>query len=224
MKQLAIFDLDGTLIDSIEDLTYCVNAALAEFNIPSISKQACREALGHGAFSLIKDCLIASGQTELQDEYINKILARYNDIYRKNSKENTLPYQGIIEMLTSLRDTGYVIAIVSNKPHEFTVEISKRLFGDLVGTIYGNRPDFPRKPDPSLVHHVIYSLGYELEEAIYIGDSDVDIICGKNAGIYSIGVSWGYRDVAELEKEHPNFIAHSVKELEFKLTELYNQK
>lgn len=222
MKRLAIFDLDGTLIDSIEDLTLCVNAALSEFNIPPVSKDNCRDALGHGAYSLIKDCLISAG-TEFKDEDINKILSRYNDIYRKSKKENTLPYKGIIKMLNELRELGYTMAIVSNKPHEFTVDISKKLFGDLVGTIYGNRPDFPRKPDPSLVHHVIYSLGYELEEAIYIGDSDVDIICSRNAGIYSIAVSWGYRSLDQLQNEHPQFIAHTVSELNSKLQDLYNQ-
>lgn len=214
MKNLAIFDLDGTLIDSIYDLWDCVNKTFEMYSISPVSKQQCVDALGNGAASLIKTCLRFSGTENLSEDEVEKIIFDYNNIYSENPKKNTVPFEGILDMLKNLRSNGYKIGIISNKPHPFTLEISERLFGNLVDFIYGQSECFPRKPDPKIVIHAIKQNHFDISSSVFIGDSDTDIITAKNASITSIAVSWGYRPIETLKSHDPDFIAHSVCELE----------
>lgn len=213
MKKLAIFDLDGTLISSLDDLTICINEALSYFNLPHISKLQCKNAIGDGAKMLMKRTLKLVNYEPKDENEFETILTKYNSIYGSSKKPNTKPFDGIIDMLKELKALNYTVGIVSNKPHQFTVEISKNLFGDYLDFAYGQKDDFPKKPDPYLVNLVIKEQGFDKNDAIYIGDSDIDVITAKNADITSIAVSWGYRPKELLIDNAPDYLADSVSEL-----------
>lgn len=218
MKKLAIFDLDGTLISSLEDLTNCINETFALFSIPFVSSEQCMNALGHGAKNLVHNCLAFSNNDTFSDSEFENILETYSDIYGKDSKNNTVPFDGIVKMLENMRTRGYKTGIVSNKPHQFTLDISKKMFGNLIDFTYGQSDAFPRKPAPDIIHHLIDESGFNPDDSIYIGDSDVDVRTAKNANITSIAVTWGYRSKDVLVKENPDYIVDSVFELEGVLT------
>lgn len=213
MKKLAIFDLDGTLISSLDDLTICINEALSYFNLPNISKLQCKNAIGDGAKMLMKRTLKLVNYEPKDENEFETILAKYNSIYGTSKKSNTKPFDGIIDMLKELKALNYTVGIVSNKPHQFTVEISKNLFEDYLDFAYGQKDDFPKKPDPYLVNLVIKEQGFDKNDAVYIGDSDIDVITAKNANITSIAVSWGYRSKELLIDNVPDYLADSVSEL-----------
>lgn len=214
MKKLAIFDLDGTLVSSIDDITRCVNEAFEYFNIPSITREQCMKSLGYGARSLILISLETSGYTPSSDEEREAIIKKYNEIYSLCDQAATKPFDGILQMLENIRKAGYRTAIVSNKPHPLTLKMSQNLFGDLIETTYGQSDMFPRKPDPSVIHHVLSEFGIPASESVYIGDTDVDVMTAKNSGMTAVGVSWGYRSRDIIEAAGPDYIADTVEELE----------
>lgn len=213
MKKLAIFDLDGTLISSLDDLTLSINEALSYYSLPNISKLECQNAIGDGAKMLMKRALKLVNYAPKDDAEFEAILEKYNSIYGASPKSNTIPFDGIMDMLSKLKTIGYTIGVVSNKPDIFTKEISNNLFGGLLDFAYGQKDGFPKKPDPYLVNLVIKEQGFEKSDSIYIGDSDIDVITAKNAEITSIAVSWGYRSREILVNHHPDYIADSISEL-----------
>lgn len=213
MKKLAIFDLDGTLISSLDDLTLSINEALSYYSLPNISKLQCQNAIGDGARMLLKRVLKLVNFTPESESEFELMLDKYNSIYGASPKSNTVPFDGIMDMLSNLKTMGYKIGVVSNKPDVFTKEISKNLFGDFLDFAYGQKDGFPKKPDPYLVNLVIKEQGFEKSASIYIGDSDIDVITAKNAEITSIAVSWGYRSRELLIENAPSYIADSVSEL-----------
>lgn len=213
MKKLAIFDLDGTLISSLDDLTLSINEALSYYSLPNISKLQCQNAIGDGARMLLKRVLKLVNFTPESESEFELMLDKYNSIYGASPKSNTVPFDGIMDMLSNLKTMGYTIGVVSNKPDVFTKEISKNLFGDFLDFAYGQKDGFPKKPDPYLVNLVIKEQGFEKSASIYIGDSDIDVITAKNAEITSIAVSWGYRSRELLIENAPSYIADSVSEL-----------
>lgn len=213
MKKLAIFDLDGTLISSLDDLTLSINEALSYYSLPNISKLQCQNAIGDGARMLLKRVLKLVNFTPESESEFELMLDKYNSIYGASPKSNTVPFDGIVDMLSNLKTMGYTIGVVSNKPDVFTKEISKNLFGDFLDFAYGQKDGFPKKPDPYLVNLVIKEQGFEKSASVYIGDSDIDVITAKNAEITSIAVSWGYRSRELLIENAPSYIADSVSEL-----------
>lgn len=213
MKKLAIFDLDGTLISSLDDLTLSINEALSYYSLPNISKLQCQNAIGDGARMLLRRVLKLVNFTPESESEFELMLDKYNSIYGASPKSNTVPFDGIMDMLSNLKTMGYKIGVVSNKPDVFTKEISKNLFGDFLDFAYGQKDGFPKKPDPYLVNLVIKEQGFEKSSSIYIGDSDIDVITAKNAEITSIAVSWGYRSRELLIENAPSYIADSVSEL-----------
>lgn len=213
MKKLAIFDLDGTLISSLDDLTLSINEALSYYSLPNISKLQCQNAIGDGARILLKRVLKLVNFTPESESEFELMLDKYNSIYGASPKSNTVPFDGIMDMLSNLKTMGYTIGVVSNKPDVFTKEISKNLFGDFLDFAYGQKDGFPKKPDPYLVNLVIKEQGFEKSASVYIGDSDIDVITAKNAEITSIAVSWGYRSRELLIENSPSYIADSVSEL-----------
>ncbi|MGL5257595.1 MAG: HAD family hydrolase [Proteocatella sp.] len=213
MKKLAIFDLDGTLISSLDDLTLSINEALSYYSLPNISKLQCQHAIGDGARMLLKRVLKLVNFTPESESEFELMLDKYNSIYGASPKSNTVPFDGIMDMLSNLKTMGYTIGVVSNKPDVFTKEISKNLFGDFLDFAYGQKDGFPKKPDPYLVNLVIKEQGFKKSDSVYIGDSDIDVITAKNAEITSIAVSWGYRSRELLIENAPCYIADSVSEL-----------
>lgn len=214
MKKLAIFDLDGTLVSSLEDITKSINKSFSDFKINPVTEYQCMNALGNGARNLVMKCLEYSGYNFESDIALQKIIDRYNEVYASSMNLNTVPFEGILEMLKNIRISGYKTAIVSNKPHAFTLKMSEDLFPGLIDITFGQSELFPRKPEPSVIYHTISKLNIDACDSVYIGDTDVDIMTAKNSGMMSIAVSWGYRSRDVLEAKSPDYIVDSVEELE----------
>lgn len=192
-----IFDLDGTLINSLYDLADAMNYALAQSGFPTHDREKYRFMVGSGISVLADRAMVVPGGTD--EEKKKAVLADFNKYYAEHYADLTRPYEGIPELLDELDRRGIGYCVLSNKPDVFTQEIIRRLFpGRKFSAVWGKREDYPRKPDPSSVLAMIESIGAVREECLYIGDSDVDMQTGANAGIRKIGVSWGFRPVSEL--------------------------
>ena len=210
MYQTAIFDLDGTLLDTLGDLADAVNYALAEFGYPTRSLAEVRRFVGNGIANLIERSLPKGEKTADFDA----VLATFRAYYEKNSQNKTAPYAGILEMLSRLREAGVRVAVVSNKFDAAVAALSRRYFGDLVEIAVGEHPDRAKKPAPDGIFYALECLGTTREGAVYIGDSEVDAVTAANAGIPCISVLWGFRDRAEIEGAGGKIFAKTVAELE----------
>ena len=197
MKKLLIFDLDGTLGDTVPTLTESMNAVLAEFSYPLVDNDHICRSLGNGMEQLCRRCVPA----EFHDEpavYL-PFLARYKEAYAKNYLNIDEPYAGLAEAIAELKARGYTIASLSNKPHRYTVDIVEKLFGKgYFAEIRGMIDGVPIKPDPTSFLDIVKKLGFTPENAIMIGDSDPDVNVAENAGADCIAVSWGYRSREQL--------------------------
>ena len=187
--KLAVFDLDGTVLNTIGGLTHAVNAVLERNGIPVKSKAQVQAMVGNGTRKLIERSLGEGADPAL----IEKVFAEYKEFYRDNCSYDTFPYDGITEMLQALNDAGVKCAVVTNKPDAPAKTLIEEHFGGLICETHGNVPEVPVKPDPTFVFEVMKNAGVQPSEACYIGDSDVDIRTGKNAGIDYISVDWGFR-------------------------------
>lgn len=207
-----IFDFDGTLVNSITTIAYFANKALNKFGLPSIPEERYKILVGNGAVNLVKRMLKEVGADE---SMFDKVYPEYWDTYDKNFSYLTEPYEGIMEMLKKLKENNCNIAIVSNKPEPTTQKISEELFGDLIDICRGQTEGCPIKPDPTAVFDVIDQLGVNKEDCVYCGDTITDMETGKNAGLYTVGVLWGFRDIEELKKGEPQkIISHPLEILE----------
>ncbi len=196
-KKLCIFDLDGTLINSLYDLADAMNFALKKHGFPVHDREKYRFMVGCGISVLADRAMVVPEGTD--SEIKAAVLADFNDYYNAHNTDFTVPYDGITELLDSLDEKGIAYCVLSNKPDKFTRSITEELFpGRKFAFIMGKRDDFPRKPDPASVNAIMQSAGVSPEECLYIGDSNIDMQTAANAGIESVGVSWGFRPVQEL--------------------------
>ena len=210
MIKLAIFDLDGTLVDSIDDLADSVNKALADFGYPVHSTGEYRRMVGNGAKKLIERALPEGTSEKIRD----RVHAVYSGYYREGCLNKTKPYDGIAEMIASVKAAGIKCAVASNKPDEFSNFIVSRIFdGGLFDLVRGKQDGTPTKPSPDIIYAICKTLGCETDEAVMIGDSNVDVMTAHNAGIRCIGCSWGFRGAEELEKAGADIIVGSANEL-----------
>ena len=182
-----LFDLDGTLLDTAQDLTDAVNYIVTKYGYPACSYQQVVDATGNGARELIGGCLPEGTNTAEFD----KILEEYKAYYEAHSCIKTAPYEGVLPLLKTLKDRGCKVGIVSNKPHGAVVELAAKFFPGIPA--FGERAGIPRKPAPDMVYAALAELGAEKEGAVYIGDSEVDVATAKNADRPLIAVSWGFR-------------------------------
>lgn len=211
MIKAVIFDLDGTLADTLNSISYFANNALNRFGFPSIPVSHYRYHVGDGEKNLIIRMLTEVGADI--DEYLAPVRSLYNKSYDDNFLYLTEAYDGIIPLLSRLRESGVKLAVLSNKPHPTTEKIAKTLFTDLFDIIYGKREGYPIKPDPKSVWEILSELEIDKSEALYIGDTKTDMITGKNAGLKTIGVTWGFRDEAELRENGADYIANKPNEI-----------
>ena len=188
--KLAIFDLDGTVLNTIGGLTYAVNAALSMNGIPGKTRDEVQAMVGNGTRKLIERAI---SEVPSAEGMLEKVFADYKKFYSENCYYDTYPYDGIADMLQRLNDSGIKCAVVTNKPDEPAKKLIDEHFGDLIKVTYGNVPDVPVKPDPTFVYKTMELLDVKPSESVYIGDSDVDIRTGINAGIDHISVDWGFR-------------------------------
>lgn len=209
MKKICIFDLDGTLLDTINTIAHYTNQALGEFGQKKVSAEKIRSFLGDGVINLFSRCLRETGGDA---SLTSVILERYMQLYEAEPAYMSEPFEGISILLETLKKHEVTLAVLSNKPDELTGPAVHQIFGrELFAGCSGQKGGSPIKPDPTVVLEFIK--GFEKENCFFIGDSDVDMQAGKNAGIHTIGVKWGYRDVDELRAAGADYIVSHPDEI-----------
>lgn len=202
MKKTILFDLDGTLLDTLKDLTIAVNYMLTHYNRPHRTEQEVRSFLGNGAMKLIE---LSYGEA-LTKEALKEVYDYYDAYYQAHSMVYTKPYNGILELLSYLRSKGYQMAVISNKQDAAVKALVDLLFPNLFELSVGVKADQIKKPDPRMIESVLKELNATRENTILIGDSEVDIMTGKNANVDVIACLWGFRDMKEIAPLKPEFI------------------
>lgn len=204
-----LFDLDGTLLDTLGDLCAAVNHGLLSQGYAPATRDEVRQRIGNGSERLISLCLPGGRE----DIGFRAVFDSYYEYYLAHGSEETLPYPGIMELLTRLNASGAACAIITNKPDRAARELAARYFPGLIRATVGDRPGARRKPAPDAVLAAMRELNADPERTVYIGDSEVDIKTAANAGIPCISVSYGYRSTAELIENGAAVIAADVCEL-----------
>ena len=211
MRKLAIFDLDGTLLNTLEDLAQAGNHLLSCYGYPTHPVEAYRYFVGNGIRKLVERIL---PQPLTQDEdRLEQLRQEFNIYYRQHDREHTAPYPGILEMLDGMREKGVFLAVLSNKPDAFTRQLCADFFGDRFQLVRGQREGYPVKPDPMLVEELLRETGFSAEQSLYVGDSGVDMQTAKNGGLYAAGVLWGFREAKELLENGADILVHTPEEL-----------
>lgn len=215
MKKAVVFDLDGTLSDTIVSIAYCANRALEKFGLQTFENDRYKKFVGDGAAELIRRTL-RNQPTDRMDLY-EQVIAEYMRLFAVDCMYQVKPYEGIPQLLGELKKRGIRIAVFSNKPHKNTCMVIHDLFGDdIFDVIQGQVEEIAKKPSPDGVFLISEKLGIPVEEMLYMGDTDTDMQTGKNAGAFTVGVLWGFRDRAELEENHADaIIAHPSQLLEY---------
>ncbi len=209
MYSLAIFDLDGTLLDTLGDLHAAVNFAMREFSFPERSLDEVRAFIGNGVKKLIE-----RATPEGTDEKTNaECLAVFREYYLVHMRDMTAPFEGVTDLLKTLRDEGIKIAVVSNKLHEAVKELCEDYFPGLIDEAIGVSVESERKPNPVNVIKALEHFGADRYSAVYIGDSEVDVQTAHNANLKCIGITWGFRSESELTEAGCDFIAHTCDEV-----------
>ena len=202
-----LFDMDGTLLDTLADLTAAVNHTLEQYGYPRRTIEQVRKGLGTGAVKLMAAMLPQGEETP----GFADIMRDYRAWYQAHTCVETCPYPGVPEMLERLRQRGCKVAIVSNKPHGAACELAERFFPGV--PTFGESPETPRKPAPDMVFHALTALGAGKEGAVYVGDSEVDVQTARNAGLPVIGVAWGFRGREALAAAGAETIVDTAAEL-----------
>ena len=209
MKKLIIFDLDGTLLNTITDLGKACNFALEKMGFATHPIQAYAYMVGNGVRNLMK-----KAQQDADDETLDKLLEYFKEYYNEHCLDTTKPYPGILELLEKLKQKGVEIAVASNKYQLATEKIIKGCFPNLnFVAIEGHKEGRHRKPDPSIIFSVLEQCPTPKKDVIYVGDSGIDIECAKRACVESIGVSWGFRSAAELRRANADVIVSHPAEI-----------
>lgn len=210
MKLLVLFDLDGTLLDTLQDLTDSVNHTLVQYGLPTRSKAEIRSFVGNGVKNLISRSL--PGRED--DPAVERVLEDYLAYYAQHNLDTTAPYEGIRQMLAMLQD--HPIAIVSNKADRDVKPLCRRYFPGIYAL--GETADCPRKPAPDMLQQTMKKLG--CEKAVYIGDSEVDILTAGNAGVPCISVTWGFRTAQQLRSSGATRLCHAPVDLPAMIREI----
>ena len=206
--KLVIFDLDGTLLDTIDDLKEAVNHAMSLRGFPTFTRDEVMAMVGHGARNLMRKALPVCHK---DDDMVDAAYDDFRAYYITHIDVHTKPFSGIQDLLTELHQKGVMLAVASNKFQEGTEHLIKEFFPKIpFVAVLGGRPGFPLKPDPEIVGEVLRKAGVNKEDAVMVGDSDTDMETAANGGIMGIAVNWGYRDMSSIENLK---VANSVKEL-----------
>lgn len=210
MIKAVIFDMDGTTVDTVNSIAYFANDALKHFGLSEVPVEKFFTFVGNGPKNLI-ECLIDYSKGDKKN--LNEILEYYLKNYNNNSLYLSKPYDGIVELLEALKNKNIKTAIVSNKQDEAVGLISDTLFGDSIDLSTGTKENVKRKPAPDSLLNTMTELGVEKDEVLFVGDTDVDMITAKNAGVISVGVLWGFRDEDELRSNGADYIVSNPKEI-----------
>lgn len=209
--KLIIFDLDGTLLDTLQDLGDSCNVILEQFGYPTHPLQSYRKFVGNGVRTLIERALPPEART---DDTITQLLIAFKKQYEEQLESCTKPYTGIVQLLQTLKSSGYLISIASNKYHEAVIPLVKKYFPEIsFDVVLGHRAGHPAKPDADIVFDTLRMLNLQATDSCYVGDSSVDMDTAQNAGVRAIGVTWGFRDEEELRLHGADYIIHEPQQL-----------
>lgn len=210
--KLVIFDLDGTLLNTINDLATATNLALSQLGFPTHDEDAYKLFVGNGIDMLFERALPESEKTAENVKCMRDIFLPY---YNEHNRDATAPYQGIIELLQTLKSKGVKIAVASNKYHEGALATMQGYFSEIeFDVIFGHREGYNPKPDPVVVFDILDICGIQdKSEVLYVGDTAVDMQTAKNAEVPAVAVTWGFRSEAELRACNPEYLIHKPEEL-----------
>lgn len=212
MKYTSVmFDLDGTLLDTIGDITENINRTMSEFGYPLHTREEARSYINDGALKLIQRAL---PKGENSEENARRVLTRYLEIYDEHVNEHTVPYEGVKELVARLKNEGYCLSVVSNKPDRHVKLLAEHHFG--IGTfsyISGTDADTPKKPERACVEKAVMTMGITFDGLLYVGDSHVDVQTARNAQIHCAGVTWGFHGKDGFYDKTPDFLIDNTKQL-----------
>jgi len=210
MYKIAVFDMDGTILDTIDDLHAAINHTLKNLGFPERGRDEFRTFIGDGQRILVKRSLPEGAQ---DGETLQRVIDLYAPYYAAHADILTTIYDGVFEAIAKMREAGMKIAIFTNKPHAPAVALAEKYFPGMIDFVFGQRADIPRKPDPAGLFVILDELQISKEECIYIGDSDVDMQTAKNANVTAIGVTWGYNTRDEIERAGGRMIIDDALQL-----------
>ena len=210
MINTIVFDLDGTLLNTLEDLKDSVNYALERQGFPLRNLSEIRSFVGNGIRLLMERAV----PENIDAETFEICFKDFCDYYKIHMEDKTAPYDGINDMLKNIKKAGFKTAIVTNKADFAAQDLCKRVFGDNIDFVVGSSDDRPNKPAPDGVFYALEKLNSKIENTVFVGDADTDILTAKNANLPSIGVLWGFRDREVIEEAGAEYIVESVNDLE----------
>lgn len=211
MYRLVVFDLDGTLADTLSDLAHSMNKALESENLPVHPVESYRKFVGNGISNLVKQVVMDKADDE---KLCRRVKAYFDSYYSQHLCDFTKAYDGMNEVLSELRRMDVKTAVHSNKPHTFVPQILKTLYPEHVFELaWGHKDGFERKPSPQALETIIEQLSCDKKSTLYVGDSDVDVFTAHNAGVKVCGVEWGFRGKEELALAGADFLAKDAKNL-----------
>lgn len=211
MMKAVVFDLDGTLLNTVEDLAQSTNVALQALSFKPHPLKQYYSFVGNGIDRLIER---ASGQA-MGTPLFEEVKRLFMDHYRQHSMDKTAPYPGMQALLTALQEKGLHLAVLSNKDDAFIGALMQKYYPDIsFACLMGKREEYLPKPDPTSLQAVLRDMGNTREETVYVGDSDVDVQTAHNAGLFCIGVTWGFRSKEELLKEGADILVERPDEIE----------
>ncbi|UWP58651.1 HAD family hydrolase [Ruminococcus gauvreauii] len=211
MYKACLFDLDGTLLDTVESIAHVANQVLTHYGLDSVPVELFNYFAGDGADELIRRCFVKTGGDL---SYLDEARQMYRDLFAKDPLYHVRAYEGMPETLLELRERGVHLAVCTNKPHPAAVGAIHGIYGDgLFDVIQGQMPSIPRKPAPDSALLIAHRLGVKPEECMYVGDTDTDMKTGNRACMLTIGVLWGFRERGELEEHHAHYIIERPEEL-----------
>lgn len=206
-----IFDLDGTLLDTIQDLTDSVNEVMEEMGYPLHSPEDYKKKVGNGFRKLVERSLPEDARDE---KTVDRAVSAFVEAYDRRYMDKTAPYEGILDLLAVLCEKGIAVGVNSNKRSDYTNALIQKFFAHIPFVdVYGEREGIPKKPDPAGALELLKLMGLKKDEVLYIGDSDTDMLTGKNAGLDTVGVSWGFRGRKELEAYGGTYVVDRPDEI-----------
>ncbi len=212
MIKACIFDLDGTLADTVESIACAGNRALESVGFKPLPMENYKYYAGDGAKTLVERALLAAGDKELLK--LNEAFEIYTDFFKADCTYKVTVFDGIYEVIQKLKAEKIKVTVLSNKPHERTLDVIHKLFGENVfDVVWGQKDSVPKKPDPTSALMTAQQLGVDPKECLYIGDTDVDMQTGTGAGMLTVGVLWGFRDREELENNGAHYIIQHPNEI-----------
>ena len=207
-----MFDLDGTLCNTLDSIAHFANSALIFYGYPPIDTEEYKLMIGNGADMLIRR-MLNKAAGEYTEETVNKVRKKYDELYESEPLKLVEPYKGIPELLNKLNTMGIKITVLSNKPDDMTKAVVRGILGNKFNYVQGQKKEFEKKPSPQAPLFIAEKIGVNPENFLYIGDSGVDMKTAKNSGMKAVGVSWGFRSVEELKENGADFIVYTAEDI-----------